>query len=276
MIFSMISKGALRIGKLVASHSTEVLGGVAIVSMGGAVVSAIKAAPKCEKIKEAKERAIDNIGTFNKDISDEECKARKAKIYKRYLKDMAVNWFPTVAFTAISAVSVVSIVKISSKKQAALAAALSLADERLQNYEKYEEKVKETLGPKKEQKIQDDVLKEYIQNNPPVSITETGHGSVLCLDKCSGRYFRSSPEFIRQVEGNLNKRISNEMYISLNELYFELDLPSIDVGDEVGWNLNRDGWIDLDPKSSLTNEDIPVYVLNFRVKPRSDYKITYR
>lgn len=275
MIFSMISKGALRIGKLIASHSTEVLGGVAIVSMGGAVVSAIKAAPKCEKIKEAKERAISNIGVINKDISDEECKARKAKIYKRYLRDMTVNWFPTVAFTVISAVSVVSIVKISSKKQAALAAALSLADDRLYQYEKYEEKVKETLGPKKEQKIKDDILREHIQENPPVNVIDTGNGSVLCLDSCSGRYFRSSPEFIRKVEGTLNKRLANEMWVSLNDLYFELGLPAIGIGEEIGWNLNKDGWIDMNPKSTLTQEDIPVYVLDFHIMPRSSYRTDF-
>lgn len=274
MIFNIISKGALRIGKLIASHSTEVLGGVAIVSMGGGIFSAIKAAPKYEKIKKTKNEEIEELDK-NEECSDEEYKVKKASICKRYLKDAVVTWIPTVTFTAISVISVVAIVKISSKKQAALAAALSLADDRLYQYEKYEEKVKESLGPKKEQKIKDDILREHIQENPPVNVIDTGNGSVLCLDSCSGRYFRSSPEFIRKVEGTLNKRLANEMWVSLNDLYFELGLPAIGIGEEIGWNLNKDGWIDMNPKSTLTQEDIPVYVLDFHIMPRSSYRTDF-
>lgn len=274
MIFDLVSKGAVRIVKLVTMHSTEVLGGVAIMSIGGGIFSAIKAAPKFEKIRETKNEEIEELDQ-DEECSNDEYKIKKAAIYKRYLKDAAVTWIPTITFTAISVISVVAIVKISAKKQAALAAALSLADDRLHQYEKYEEKVKNALGPKKDQKIKDEVLREQIQDNPPANVIETGNGSVLCLDSCSGRYFRSSPEFIRKVEGTLNKRLTNEMWVSLNDLYFELGLPSIGVGDEIGWNLNKDGWIDMNPKSTLTQDDIPVYVLDFHIMPRSNYKASF-
>ena len=61
-----------------------------------------------------------------------------------------------------------------------------------------------------------------------------------------------------------------EMYISLNELYDELDINHIEIGDDLGWNIDR-GLIDIDFSSQIADDGTPCIVLDFSIEPRYDF-----
>jgi hypothetical protein len=62
----------------------------------------------------------------------------------------------------------------------------------------------------------------------------------------------------------------DEMYISLNEFYYEIGLNPISIGDDIGWNIDR-GYIELNFSSQLTDDGNPCLVIDYQVAPRYEY-----
>ena len=62
----------------------------------------------------------------------------------------------------------------------------------------------------------------------------------------------------------------DEMYISLNEFYYEIGLNPISIGDDLGWNIDH-GYIELSFSSQLTDDGNPCLVIDYQVTPRYEY-----
>lgn len=67
-----------------------------------------------------------------------------------------------------------------------------------------------------------------------------------------------------------------EEYVSLSEFYDEIvaiggDLPHTCTSDDLGWNLNRDGQIEIDMPAGKMSNGEPCLVLDYHVAPRYDY-----
>lgn len=90
------------------------------------------------------------------------------------------------------------------------------------------------------------------------------------MDGFSGRYFTSTMERIRKAQNDLNYKLLNEVYASLNDLYEYLDLDPIGAGDELGWTSNHQ--LDLSFSSTLTEGGHPCLVINFRNEPLANYR----
>ena len=114
---------------------------------------------------------------------------------------------------------------ISNRRNAALSALYTLSETA---FREYQSKVVEEIGKTKETKIRDEVVADKIKNNPPSStnVLLTGKGEVLCYDNFTGRYFKSDIDKIRQAENEIDRRLRDEMWIDVNELYYELGIDS--------------------------------------------------
>lgn len=99
----------------------------------------------------------------------------------------------------------------------------------------------------------------------------TEKGNTLCYDVVSGRYFRSDIDKIKKAENELNHRMISEMYISLNEFYYEVGLPRTSIGDELGWNIDG-GLIGLEFSSQLAEDGTPCLVIDYGIAPRYEYE----
>lgn len=159
---------------------------------------------------------------------------------------------------------------INGRRQAALMAAYSLSERAVAQYHA---KVVETLGKRKEQAIREAVDKERIDNDPPSKeiLMAAGNGKTLCYDAFCGRYFYSDRAAIMSAVNELNRRMSTytEPYVSLNQLYMEVGLPVVEVGDLMGWNVNTD-LIKVFFTSQLVDGTTPALVMSFDTTP--DYK----
>ena len=136
----------------------------------------------------------------------------------------------------------------------------------------YQEKVVETIGEKKEQSIRDSVSKDKMVKNPvrEVILTESG-GNTICYDVLSGRYFKSDRDKITRVMNELNRQMRDEMYVTLNDFYYELGLDGTKMGDILGWNIDK-GYIDLAFSSQLDANGTPCLVIDYQVAPVYDYQ----
>ena len=61
------------------------------------------------------------------------------------------------------------------------------------------------------------------------------------------------------------------MSASLNELYSELGMKPTQMGESVGWN--TDNFVDITPDSTLTEDNIPCLVMDFRNLPTATYYV---
>lgn len=256
--------------QVVSKHSPEILTGIGIAGMITTTILAVKATPKAEKLIELEcERQNRELANKAYNNGYDSCN-RIGKL--KPIDAVKVTWkcyIPAAISCATSVACLIGASSVNAKRNAALAAAYNLSATALSEYK---EKVVETIGEKKEHIVKDKVAEEYVKKNPvsKQEVIVTKAGNTLCFDAVSGRYFKSDIDKIKKAENELNKRMLNEMYISLNEFFDELGLDHISIGDDLGWNLDS-GLIDLDFSSQLADDGTPCLVVNYQVGPTYGY-----
>lgn len=262
-VMALIEKGV----KFADEHQREIMLGGAI---AGTVVTAVlswKAGIKADKVLEKQKVKMEGLKYIEE--SDEELyKEEKKKVTVETIKQLAPIVAPPALAAAGTIISVVAGYKVASTQIATLSALYSMSEKALADQL---EKTKEIVGPKKAQEIADAITDKKVKETPidKNTIINTGKGTTLCLDDMSGRYFYSSAEEIKKACNTINKRMMDEYYISLNELYDELGLPEITLGEDVGFNID-DGLIDIDHilGATLHNNETPVLVLNYDISAK--------
>ena len=76
---------------------------------------------------------------------------------------------------------------------------------------------------------------------------------------------------ITESINELKRQMLSNMYISLNDFYYELGLDSTKLGDALGWHVD-DGLIDVSFSSQLANGETPCLVLDYQIAPQYDYQ----
>lgn len=237
-----------------AKHSPAILTALGITGMIGTTVLAVKATPKALDLIENKKEELD-----------------KDKL--TVVETVKATWkcYAPAAVTCVtSAACLIGASSVHTKRNAALATAYKLSESALIEYR---DKVVETIGEKKEQSVRDAIAKDHVEKNPVTNneVIITDRGYTLCYDELSGRYFYSDIEKIKKAANELNRQMLNDMYVSLNELYYELGLEGTKLGEQMGWNVDR-GLIDLKFSATVSADDRPCIVLDYRVPPMYDYQ----
>ena len=236
-------------GKVLKKHSPEILTGLGISGMILTTISAVKATPKALQLVDEKEIKD------NKRLTKREIVATTWKCY-----------IPAALTGVCSAACLIGANSINVRRNAALAAAYAISVQDLADYKK---KALEVVGEKKERAIRDEIAKDKLKNDrvDTMPIISTGRGKVPCYDYLTKRLFESDMETLRKAENNLNKRLREEDYITLNEFFSEIGLEETDqvIGETLGWEIDH-GYIDLDFTSQLV-EGIPYLVLGHNNPP---------
>lgn len=252
----------------VSKHSPEILTGMGITGMITTTVLAVKATPKAlRQIENAKEDWYEDTAGYE-DGSFRKIDAVKA-CWKCYI--------PAAVIGTTSIACLIGASSVNARRNTALATAYKLSETALTEYR---EKVVETIGEKKEKEVRDAVAKDKIEKNPVSQrdIIITGRGASLCYEPLSDRYFESDIEKIKKAVNELNRRMFDEMYISLNEFYGEVGLKEIGIGDDLGWNINNGDKIDIYFSAQLTDEDSPCdegrpcLVIEFNIPPKYGFR----
>lgn len=240
---------------IVSKHSPEILTGLGIAGMVTTTVLAVKATPK----------ALKEIEDYEDTILCDHEKIKPMDAVKITWK----HYIPAAITGTVSIACLVGASSVNVRRNAALATAYKLSETALTEYKS---KVVETIGEKKERVIKDAIAKDKIEKNPVTqqNVIVTGKGETLCYDELFGRYFTSDIDKLKKIENELNRRMRDEMYISLNEFYYEVGLDGVKAGDDIGWNIDR-GYIELDFSSQLSTDGRPCLVVRFSEPPRYDY-----
>lgn len=255
-----------------AKHSPEILTGIGIAGMITSTVLAVKATPKAIILLNERKEEL-NKEHFDKNLDRDKSLRDYHEIEKlKFPEVIKTTWkcyLPTAVTMTASIACLIGASSVHIKRNAVLVTAYQLSESALSEYK---EKVIETIGTKKEETIREKISKDRVEKNPlsknEVIITEKGN--TLCLDALTGRYFKSDIDKINKAVNEINSRILHDYYASLNDLYSELGLPTIDIGNSLGWNSDM-GLIETYLSSQLADDGTPCLVLDFNKAPKYDF-----
>jgi hypothetical protein len=240
------------IRKFTGKHSPEILTGIGITGMISTVIFAVKATP----------RALDLIENKKEELNTDKLTA---------VETVKAAWKPYIPTTVMGVTSISCIVGASTmryKRNAALATAYAISERTLT---RYRDKVVETLGEKKEKEIRRQISQDDLNKRQTDSqVIITSNGNTLCMDAVTKRMFRSDMDTIKKAVNKLNRDLTYDHYVSLNEFYGEIGLEPTSNGDLIGWNLDN-GLIEIHYDTCLAKNDEPCIVIDFYVQPRYDF-----
>ena len=243
------------VGRVLTKYSPGILTGIGITGMIGATFMAVKATPKALYLIEAKK---------------EESEVEELTPVET-IKTCWKCYIPATLTTVVSAACLIGASTVSAKRNAALATAYSISEAALREYQ---EKVVEVVGEKKEKAVRDAVAKDQIERDPVTKsevVIIDSNSNTLCYEPLSGRYFKSTIDKIKKAEIKLDRQMIQEMYVSLNDFYWEIGLDGTDLGDKMGWNVSK-GYRDLSFSSQLADDGTPCAVIVYGIPPVYDYQ----
>lgn len=246
---------ALRAQKFAVDNSPLILTSVGV---AGVVTTAVLTGKATFK---AAELVNDNTREVYEEL---EPKEKLKLVWKLYIPPMLSAGFTIVAIVGAN--------RIGTRRAAAMAAAYSLSEKA---FEEYRDKVAEKFNTNKEREVRDEIQQDHMTKNPVTSsqVVITSNGDVLCYDKYTARYFTSDMESIKQAQNNLNHKLLNSGYASLNDFYALLELDYVSFGDDVGWN--SDELLEVIFSTVMSDDQRPCIAIDFHVKPIKDYFRTH-
>ena len=239
--------------KAVAKRSPELLIGIGIAGMIGTTINAVRTTPKAVRLIEQKKKEL-----------------KKDKLSPvETIKATWTCYLPSVISGTLSVACILGGNSINARRNAALATAYTLSETA---FKEYKEKVVETIGEKQEHVIRDAVVKEHVEKDPVASkeVFITGKGKTLFYDMLSGRYFESDIEQVRRSVNDMNHRLMSEMYLSLNDFYYEIGLKPTVLGNELGWNVSE-GLIEPNYSPQIADDGRPCIAIDYCVAPRYNF-----
>lgn len=222
----------------VVRNSHHILTGLALLGVGASVGLSVRA----DRI----------MHEWNIDEFKQLTKEQRIKLYARIYAPPAIAILTT-------GVCIVGAHSISVKRESSL---LLAYEGTRQMYDRYRMTVQDRLGPEEKQIAEKAASK--IDPYPRETIVY-GEGDCLFYDAYSGRYFKSTVNKIDRVVNELNYTLLREMCVSLNEFYAGIGLEGISLGDQLGWNEQRQ--IEVHYGSRVTEEGRACIVLDFVIEP---------
>lgn len=232
----------------ITSNRAEMLAGGSLIGLAATVYFSGKTAL-------AIDRALEGVQITKENWKDPE-------VVKTIVKAAA----PAALSAGFTAACIVGSQVIAHKQYGALMAAYVLGQDKLKAFES---KTIELAGKEKTDEIKAEIAQQRVLMAPVTSqsgmVIDTGNGNTLCLDTLSGRYFKSSVEHLRRAQNDVNEQINGDWSATLNEFYAFLNLQSIKLGEDLGWNTENPLRLRFD--SALTSSGEPVLVLDYEAYP---------
>lgn len=222
-----------------AKNSTTILTVCAVGGVAGTAIATGKAVIEASDTIKAHDMDED-LKVIRTEMNPDE--PVKSVVYYRertFKEKVFLTWrifIPPVMLGGATIACIVGSHSISTKRNLALAAAYSMSEEAAKDFR---DKVADTIGEKKTEKIEGAIMQDKINANPVPDdeyIVHTPYGEQLMYDEWSGRYFRGGQNEVDKKVNMLNKRMTRKFCSSkVNDLYELLGIPVIPIGNEFGW-----------------------------------------
>ena len=256
MNFNGLTKFAQPMMTTIVRKSPTILTVLGVTGLVSTVAMAIGATPKAIDIIEFERGGTDETNRYVNDLTKMDIVKATWKVY-----------VPTAAMGAITIGCIIGANSINLRRNAALASVYSISEMALKEYQA---KVVEKLGSDKEREIRDEIQRDRVRRDRPSTneVILAGAGKVLCKDSLSGRLFDSTVNNIERILNDLSRQLRTDMWIPVNDLYYELGLEATTLGDITGWHIDQGG-IEAAFSTELAADGRPCLILDFVNQPRS-------
>lgn len=292
-LMSSISRGFHKTGLLVQKHSPGILLTVGVI---GGVTSAVlacratvKALPVIDKTKNdlaTLKDAIENPENLPENVTVEDCKNDVRIVVAHAALDFAKLYGPAILLGALSITSILASNNILHKRNIAIAAAYATVDK---SFKEYRGRVVERFGKELDRELKYNIRTEEVEkkvvdedgNETTVKETVTtaevpayDDYSRVYDDGCLGwtKDPESNKRFLLMQQAFANRKLQENGYLFLNDVYDMLGMPKSKIGHNVGWvyDKNNPSYVDFgifDPsderKRAFINQRERNVILNF-------------
>lgn len=187
---------------------------------------------------------------------------------KGQIKLVWPQFIPPVAAGTATIAAIIMANRMSAKEAAVLAAAYGISKKEL---EEYKAKIAEKLSPTKAAQVKEEIAQDRVKENPPASTIIVMGDEVLCYDKSTDRYFKSTMEKIRRAELATNTEINRYGFAKARFFYDELEMEPTTWTSNTGWNRS----IEVEISHALTNDGRPCITIGFDHFPDPNYQMDY-
>ncbi|MEG1546072.1 MAG: DUF6353 family protein [Bacteroides sp.] len=239
--------------KKLSNSTPEILVGLGLVGFATSTIMAVKSTPKALQLIEVE-----------REIREENKEPEMTKMdivgiaWKQYI--------PSIVFYTLSSACIFGSTSIINKRNTAIVAAYKLTEKA---YTEYKDAVIEQIGSNEEREIVEKINTRKMKDTPYNETLVVGTGDVVIYDSLSGRYFKSTLLAVEKAVVDINFRIINDMYASINDFYELLDIEYTETGFDMGWNL--DNKMEVYYSSRITDDGQPCIVLNYEKSPIVDF-----
>ena len=260
--------------QLVKKHGPEILTGIGVVCFIATPVLAVKATPKAldELDNERRRRKMDALESrkVNRETDSDAVDAIVEETSKLkpldYIKCTWKLYMPAVTTGVMGIACIVGSTSVSMRRNASLVAACALTETRFSDYK---EQVKKVLGDKKEKDVRSAVAEEELKAHPvsQSNVIDTGKGETLFYDPICSNYYRSDISYVERCINMLNHQLLYDENVVMNDFYDLLGIEPSKAGEDLGWNRDRNGLIELSLDSKLADDGTPCVVVDFMEGP---------
>ena len=152
------------------------------------------------------------------------------------IKVCAPEFVPATASGLVTIGCIVGSNRVSNRRGAAAQAAFVLSE---RAYHEYRDKVVAEIGEARDAEIRDEIREDRVKASPPQEKVVILHGTTLCCELYTGRYFMSDIEHLRRKQNELNNTMLKHDRMSLAEWQDMLGLTPTSVADDMGWHADR-------------------------------------
>lgn len=243
--------------KTVEKHGPDIMIGLGITGLIGAVFMTAKIAPKADRKLKKKE--------FQK---GEELTKTEA------VKEVGRDFVPVIILAAVSTASIVLGTKELHKRTAAITALCTLAETSLADYKKSTletvgEEVEKDISQKTEEK-RIERRKQDIFESDGIQVINSHQNLEPFYDIYAGRPFYGTEADIERALKRCLEKISKEQPVSLNDFYYELGHPGVEYGKYIGWSRYTQP-LDICYGSMRGRDGVARSTINFKYDPVSSF-----
>lgn len=250
-----IKRNLMKVKLKIVKHSPEILLGVGVIGMVTSTVLACRATLKLNDIKkehDITEEAINEALALHSDDYTEEDAKNDFKVNNvQTVVKIGLGYIPSVLVGGASLACILSAHNIMRNRNAAISAALTIANETLERYrrnviEKYGEDVDKEMryGLKKDKIITKDSEGNDVEQDVTVAQEIDQYSDYARFFDDGNDNWQKEPEynlmFLKAQQQYANDRLIADGYLFLNDVYDMLGIPRSKAGQVVGWVYNEE------------------------------------
>lgn len=258
-------------------NSPTILTCIGAIGVVATAVTAVRATPKAldladEEIRKQNRALLDEATKNGYDVCNQIDRLKPIEMVK-------VAWKPYIPSIIIGSATIACIFGanvLNQRQQAALTSAYIFLE---RSYKEYKDKVKAVLGEDAAKQVDTAIVKEKFTDEEMVPSFDGD--KCLFYEEHYGKFFERTMLEVRDAEYQLNRKLSKEGEVSLNDFMALLDLPELPYGNELGWS-QEDGfdfynytWIEFEHVLLQVAEDMECYMIKYPLPPNPGYDVPF-